>query len=522
MDKLGTRVTVREEVCIESQPDPCGIVIFGASGDLAHRKLIPSLFHLFRRELMPADFHILGCLSYGDSPATDGAFQAAVRETLQRTDSGAPADMIDEFVGRCAYQPGDYRDAALYNQLAGRLVERDAAYGTGGGQVFYLAVPPTLHAPIVEQLGSVGLVHEPEDGSRWARVVVEKPFGRDLASARALSRELCAVLAERQIYRIDHYLGKETVQNILMFRFANTIFEPIWNREYVDHVQITAAESVGVEHRAGYYEQAGALRDMFQNHMLQMLALVAMEPPATFEADRYRDEKVKLFRTIQPLPGDPEQLDHWMVRAQYGAGTVDDTPVPAYRDEPGVAPDSGIETYVATKLLIDNWRWAGVPFYLRSGKRMARRVSEIAIAFKQIPHSIFTPILPAQMAANVLVLNVQPEEGISLTIEAKQPGPKICMGSLTLHFDYRSVFGVEPPEAYERLLLDCMLGDQTLFVRSDGSEAAWSILTEVLNTWGEARRCGIGCSLRTYAAGSWGPEEADGLLARDGRAWRTP
>ncbi|RMG88706.1 MAG: glucose-6-phosphate dehydrogenase [Candidatus Dadabacteria bacterium] len=521
MDGATARV-LRERVCAQEAPGPCGVVIFGASGDLSHRKLLPSLFRLFERGLLPEEFGVVGCLSYGDSPDTDEAFREAVLRTLAGAEPGSPEPARRAFAARCAYQPGDVHDPGLYRALAARLAEPDRDRAARGCWLFYLAVPPQLHGPVVSGLAGAGLVDEPGDGTRWRRVVVEKPFGHDLASARRLTADLAAHLAERQIYRIDHYLGKDTVQNILMLRFANRLFEPVWNREHVDHVQITAAEAVGVEHRAGYYDGAGCLRDMFQNHMLQMLALVAMEPPARFEADRYRDEKVKLLRSVRPFPADPAQLDRWVVRGQYGPGTAGGEPVPGYRQEPGVAPDSRTETYVALKLLVDNWRWAGVPFYLRSGKRLARRVSEIAVTFRPVPHSLFGALGVDRLEPNVLVLNVQPDEGITLTIEAKRPGPKLCMGSVALTLDYRSLFGGSPPEAYERLLLDAMVGDQTLFVRTDGVEAAWELLTGVLDGWAAADRAGAACGLHPYPAGSWGPEAADALLARDGRAWRTP
>jgi glucose-6-phosphate 1-dehydrogenase len=505
--------TFMDQFCIETRPEPCGVIIFGASGDLTHRKLIPALFHLFQKELIPDTLFILGCAR---SSMTDEVFQQKVHDSLIEHSQGDSASHLADFIQRCYYLTGDYNDPRTYAALAERLKRLDAAYSTGGNHIFYLAVPPNLYAPIAGHLGSAGLTNEPENASPWARVIVEKPFGRDMKSAMALDKEFQSVLDEGQIYRIDHYLGKETVQNILIFRFANAIFEPIWNRRYIDHVQITVAESIGVEHRAGYYEQTGVLRDMFQNHMLQMLALVAMEPPASFTARWVRDEKVKLLRAVRPFP--LNQLDQWVVRGQYGPGQVNGREALGYRQEKGVAPGSRVETFVAAKMLIDNWRWQGVPFYLRSGKRLAKRVSEIAITFKNVPHSMFGPLLPDPLSRNVLVLNVQPEEGISLTIEAKQPGARLCMGSLTMAFDYRKVFGGDPPEAYERLLLDCMLGDQTLFIRHDDVEAAWSLLDPILKMWEFDATAGSLCS---YPSGGWGPAESDALLERDGRRWRT-
>ncbi len=512
-DELALAVEARARQDVE-RPQSCGIVIFGAMGDLAQRKLVPSLVRLDARGMLPERYYLLG-VGREAGKAADSAFRDLVREAARA--AGARGTALEAFLSRCAYLGGELAKGALYRDLAQRIAGLDEKHDTGGRHLYYLALPPTLHAPVVEGLGAVGLASE--DGEAWNRVVIEKPFGRDLATARELDRRLQAVLDERQIFRIDHYLGKDTVQNIVMFRFANRLFEPVWNHEHVDHVQITVAEELGVENRAGYYEQAGCLRDIFQNHMLQMLALVAMEPPAVFEADRYRDETVKVLRSLRELPADPETLDSWIVRAQYGAGKINGRRVKAYRDEPGVARDSATETYVAAKLLVDNWRWSGVPFYLRSGKRLARRLSEIAVFFKPIPHSMFSPLSPDGAAMNALVINVQPEEGISLTVDAKRPGTKAGLGSLTLHFDYRTIFGGDPPEAYERLLHDCMLGDQMLFVRTDDMEASWALVTDVLHTWERGAACAR-CVLDTYPAGGWGPRAADALIEADGRRWR--
>jgi glucose-6-phosphate 1-dehydrogenase len=445
-------------------------------------------------------------------------FQQSVKAVISGKNPDADASDINKFIERCFYISGGYSDELLYRDLNGRLQELDRLFKTSGNTLFYFATPPGLYSTITGRLGEAGLVTEGENGERFKRIIFEKPFGRDLESALALDIELLSVVDEQQIYRIDHYLGKETVQNILMFRFANSIFEPVWNHNYIDHVQITVAESLGVGHRAGYYDQSGQLRDMFQNHMLQMLSMVAIEPPASFNADRIRDEKVKVMRAISPF--DLDDTDNpCIVRAQYAPGTVDGVDVSSYQDEESIQKGSETETYVAAKLMINNWRWKGVPFYLRSGKRLAKKHSEIAITFKRVPHSMFYPLHRADLEPNVLVLNVQPEEGIKLTMQAKVPGPNVCLTSLDMDFSYRSTFGSEPPEPYERLLLDCMVGDQTLFWRNDGVEVAWSLLTPVLKTWESSPGK---CPLSGYRAGSWGPDAADRMIKKDGREWRNP
>ncbi len=485
----------RGNFCIEVNPAPGALVIFGASGDLAKRKLYPALYHLFRRGLLHEESRIVGCArTFYD----DDGFRAHIAPELV---GGSEAQKSD-FLKRVHYHAGDYGDPEFYASL-GKLLERlEQGAELPANRTIYLAMPARLYPPIIEQLSGAGLLTEPEDGSSWRHVVLEKPFGRDLASAEELDLLLHRYLKEDQIYRIDHYLGKDTVQNILMLRFANLIFEPVWNAHYIDHIQLTVAETLGVEHRAGYYDQYGLLRDMFQNHMLEMLAMAAMEMPASFSPDAVRDEKVKLIKAIRPF--DLNRLGDSVIRAQYDG----------YRAEPGVAPDSRTETFVAARLLIDNWRWAGVPFYLRSGKRLAARKSEIAIVFKSVPHSIFEPIRAADMQPDTLVLKVQPDEGMELTIQAKQPGPKLCMGGLSLNFRYSELPGGESFEAYERLLLDAMLGDQTLFIRSDVIAGSWRLFTPVLENWQEK------CPLAVYAPGSEGPEEATRLLFREGREWR--
>lgn len=511
---MTAEVSLRTKVCLELKPPPCGLVIFGASGDLTRRKLIPAMARLFRLQRLPAHFFILGCAR---TPMTRAQFQDQVRAILNDT-GGGPHAGDEAFLQRIYYESGDYRDAGFYEGLAGTLAGLSQQHKTGRNLCFYLALPPTLYGEVIERLGQAGLTARTTPDDQQRRVIIEKPFGRDRASAQALSRQISGVLHENQIYRIDHYLGKETVQNILMLRFANIVFEPLWNSKYIDNIQVTVAESIGVGHRAGYFDKSGLLRDMFQNHMFMLMSLIAMEPPASFAADSIRNELVKLLSAIRPFP--QGRLPEWIVRGQYAAGAVNDEPVPGYREEPDVPPHSATETFVAGKFLIDNWRWRGVPFYLRSGKRLKRRISEIAIIFKKVPHSIFMPLLPEDLTPNTLVLNVQPEEGLSLTIQAKQPGPKLCMGDLTMHFNYHTLFGGDPPEAYERLLLDCMLGDQTLFVRQDTIDIAWSLLSPILNAW-QARGDDAG-ALHPYPAGSWGPAEADRLLARDQKSWKTP
>jgi len=491
---------------------PCTVVIFGASGDLTMRKLFPALYHLGRDHLLPEEFAVVGTAT---SKLDDEAFRERVRREARKFLEGE----VDEgvwgwLVGRASYVPADFRDPASYARLAEALAAVDAARGTGGNFIFYLATPPAFFGDIVRRLAEAGLMRE--ENGRFRRVVIEKPFGRDLDSARALNRELAATVEERQVYRIDHYLGKETVQNILVFRFANGIFEPIWNRRYVDHVQITVAEDLGVEQRGAYFESAGALRDMLPNHLFQLLALTAMEPPISFEADAVRDEKAKVLRAIKPASS--EDVLTRTVRGQYGEGRMPaGRPVPAYRAEPRVAPDSNVETYAAVKLLIDNWRWADVPFYLRTGKRLARRQTEIAIQYKRAPSVLFRETSVSHLESNLMVLRIQPEEGIAVRFGAKIPGPSLKIGGVDMDFCYEDYFGTTPSTGYETLLYDCMNGDATLFQRADGVEAGWRVVAPILDVWGALPPR----NFPNYAAGSCGPAEADQLLARDGRLWRS-
>ncbi len=485
--------------------EPFVMVISGASGDLTKRKLIPALYNLARQRLLPEGFSIVGAAR---REMSHDEFRRRMREAVEEFSGSGPVDpsVWETFARGLYYSSGDFQDTGAWNRLAALLSGLDRERGTGGNRIFYLATPPSSYLDIVRGLAEAGLERPPRG---WTRIVIEKPFGRDLGSALALNREVNSVFHEDQIYRIDHYLGKETVQNILVFRFSSGIFEPIWNRRYVDHVQITVAEDLGVETRAAYYEEAGALRDMLQSHMLQLLALTAMEPPVVFDAAAVRDEKAKVLRAIPPLTA--EDVDRFAVRGQYaGNGRV-----PAYRDEPGVRPDSSTETYAAVKLIVENWRWAGVPFYLRTGKRLPRRMTEIVLHFKQAPFPLFGHKAAGQVLPSLLTLRVQPDEGISLRFNAKQPGPAVTIKPVEMDFCYATSFGVKPAEAYERLLLDCMLGDATLFARSDSMEASWSLVDPILDAWQARPPEGI----PLYAAGSWGPKEADELPRRDGRGW---
>jgi glucose-6-phosphate 1-dehydrogenase len=488
---------------------PCVMVIFGATGDLTKRKLIPALYNLAQDDQLPKRFAIIG---FAGNDQTTESFRKTLSEEVPKFLS-TPLDskLWAWFTERIYYVKGDFEDPEAYKRLQQQIEEATKQHDTQGNKFFYLAVAPRFFASIVQQLGQIGLTKE--DG-HWARVIVEKPFGHDLASAIQLNAELKKILSEKQIYRIDHYLGKETVQNLMVFRFTNNIIEPLWNRNYVDHVQITAGETVGVEHRGGFYETAGALRDMVPNHLFQLLTMTAMEPPISFDADEVRNKQAEVLHAITPL-GPEDVLTH-SVRGQYGEGNVDNETVPAYRSEHDVAPESNTETFVALKLQIDNWRWAGIPFYLRTGKRLAQRTTEVVIQFRRTPFILFRNTTVKHTETNRLVIHIQPEEGISLSFGAKIPGSVMRLGLVNMDFDYVNYFGVEHNTGYERLLNDCMAGDATLFQRADMVEAGWSVIQPILDVWHALPPRGF----PNYAAGTWGPKESDDLLARDGRAWR--
>ena len=504
---------LREGLRLERVPDPSVLVLFGATGDLAHRKVVPALYHLWRTNLLPHEFVLL-CL--GRRKYSLENLRAEYRASLEKYSRVLPLDEAAwrSFAARIAYERLDFDDAGGFDRLATRLeaIEQEQGIEGDGNHLYYLATQPSAFAEIVAQLGRVGLDHERHDAG-WRRIVIEKPFGHDLTSAIRLNREVGKVFRESQVYRIDHYLGKETVRNLLVFRFGNGIFEPIWNRRHIDHVQITVAESIGVESRGAFYEETGASRDFLQNHLLQLMSLVAMEPPATFEANPLRDEKVKVMRAVSEMVPDRVRAD--VVRGQYGSGWVEGKAVEGYREEAEVDPESETETFIAARLEIDDWRWGGVPFYLRSGKRLPKRATEIAIQFKDVPHRLFQDS-SAEPEPNLLAMRIQPDEGIMLRFAAKVPGLGIDVRSVSMDFTYGSAFTVDSPDAYETLILDALLGDASLFTRADEVEAASSIVTPIIETWAVDEAP----AFPNYEAGTWGPEEAHQLLARDGRRWR--
>jgi glucose-6-phosphate 1-dehydrogenase len=508
---------LREGLRLERIPEPCTLVICGATGDLTQRKLGPALYNLMLGGFLPPEFTVVG---FARRDLSDEDFQDHLRDGIDQYSRNRPVNrsIWSSFSRGIEYHRGEFHEPDSYTELAKRLDRIDRDRGTAGNRLFYLAVPPVLYPEIIKQLGNAGLAatgDQRPDGKRgWVRVIVEKPFGSDLASARKLNREIRDVFAEDQVYRIDHYLGKETVQNLAVFRFGNGLFEPIWNRRYIDSVQVTVAETVGVEGRGEFYDQTGALRDIVQNHALQLLAMFAMEPPVEFAANDLRDEKIKVLRAVKPMA--PDEVAHNAVRGQYVSGWVEGEKVHSYRDEPEINPESQTETYAALKLGIDSWRWAGVPFYVRTGKALATRVTEIAVQFKRAPLALFARTGRPSIEPNILAIRIQPDEGILLRFGAKVPGQGLNIRSVNMDFRYGSSFAVDSPDAYETLILDCMVGDASLFTRNDEVERAWEILDPVLNAWAS----GAGGPIHFYGAGTWGPPAADELLERDGRAWR--
>jgi glucose-6-phosphate 1-dehydrogenase len=499
-------------------PPPCALVIFGATGDLTKRLLVPALYNLAHAKRLPDAFRVVGVARSAVNTAdwcvalTDMINEFVAHRSGEFETAGVDQTTWRWLMDRMSYVQGELGDPDLYRRLDAHLAELDKTGGTAGNRIFYLAVADRFFGPIVASLGAAGLVTE--NGRRWRRVVIEKPFGHDLASAKALDAEILKTLQERQIYRIDHFLGKETVQNVMALRFANGLFEPIWNREHIDHVQITAAETVGVERRGDFYEKTGALRDMVPNHMFQLMAMTAMEPPTSFAADAVRAKKAEVIQAIRPLK--PSAVPRQVVRGQYDAGTVLGKPVTAYHREPNVDPNSTTETYFACKLKIDNWRWAGVPFYLRTGKHLQRRRTEIAVRFHQAPYALFRGTRVQRMNPNWMILRIQPDEGIALEFAAKRPGPTVRLSNVSMDFAYKTYFKMTPSTGYETLLYDCMIGDATLFQRADNVETGWQVVQPILDAWASNPPK----DFPNYAAGSSGPAAADELLARDGRAWR--
>lgn len=490
---------------------PCTLVIFGGSGDLSRRKLLPALYNLALDGVLPTNFAVV---AFAINDFDDDRYRAFAREGVEKY-SRRPADpaIWADYERSLFYVPGKFDDPHAYETLKKKLEEVESRFGIPGNRVIYLSIPPSLIGTCVEHLQAAGLV-SPEGQGPFTRIIVEKPFGHDLESARRLNSILLNVFDERQVYRIDHYLGKETVQSLLVMRFGNAIFEPLWNQKYIDHVQITVAEEEGVGTRGGYYEEAGALRDMVQNHILQLLCITAMEPPWSMSADVVRDYKLAVLKGLRPITG--KDVETHVVRAQYGPGFVDGVDVPGYRREDKVNPNSSTETFVALKLFVDNWRWAGVPFYLRTGKRLPKRASEIAVQFKAVPQVLFTQNPGAPIEPNVLALRIQPDEGLSLKITTKRPGPKLRIWPVLMDFRYDTTYGNVSPEAYERLLLDVMAGDATLFMRRDAVEASWKWVDNILDAWSHSGTRW----LPEYPAGTWGPLEAEKLIRSDDREWR--
>jgi glucose-6-phosphate 1-dehydrogenase len=497
------------------------VVIFGATGDLTQRKLLPTLAHLFHDHPLPEGFCVV---AFARRPLDDEQWRAMALESINKY--MPEDDKLDEaaqkaFAGRTFYCQSDFNDREGYYKLADLLERLDRERGTRGNRLFYLATPPETDPEVIHQLGGSGLARavrtgENDDEQSWTHIIIEKPFGHDLATAQKLNRTLGRVFSEDQIYRIDHYMGKETVQNILAFRFANGIFEPLWNQKYIDHVQILVAEDIGIGTRAEYYETSGAIRDMVQNHIMQVLCLTAMEPPVAFDAEAVRDEKVKVLRAIPLFT--PEQVEQRTVRGQYTAGVMGGQLVNGYKDEKGVNPTSTTETYVALKLFIENWRWADVPFYIRTGKRLPKRSTEVTIQFKRVPHQLYKPSETKGLVPNRLTIRIQPDEGITLKFGAKVPGAARQLSSVDMNFSYSTAFGIESPDAYERLIADCMMGDKTLFIRRDEIEASWRIIDSITSAWKNMPANAV----YPYRAGTWGPEEANALIEKDGRSWDNP